>query len=133
MTWAYSYDEENYHGGFATKDEALLEAFVNDPEVDSVWVGTYEEWDAARVAREIGGYDGKRIMEGAQECLLDEAPEWLPDNWGDKFLTKEVCDKVNRFVADLIMEVQKPCWFEMSGKCESISKVDWLAEGNTVD
>ncbi len=131
--WAYSYDEENCHGGYATKDEAVLEGFLNDPDIECLQVGTYEEWDAAAVAKQIGGYDGKRIMERVHEDLLDEAPEWLPDSWGDKLLAKEVCDKVNKFLAELVMEVQKPCWFEMSGKSEEVTKDIWLAEGNTVD
>lgn len=131
--WAYSYDEEHYHGSFDSKDAAILEAFLNDPDIESVEVGYFYPWNLDDIVKQVGCWDGKRVMEDIHERMLEEACEWAGDHWGDKLLSKETCDKVNNFLAALIMEVEPPAWFEMSGVPETVSKVDWLAEGNTVD
>ena len=133
VKWAYSYDEENFHGSFDSKDLAVLEGFLNDPEVDKLWVGTYHTWSHQACVNQIGCWDGKRVMEEVVERFLEEAPEWAPDQWGDSLLSKEVCDKVNDFIAGLVMELEKPNWFEMSGSCELVVKSEWEKEVDESD
>lgn len=125
MKWAYSNNEEEFHGSYDTKDEAVLDGFLNDADADSVWVGHYDEWDKALVIREVGSFDGQRVMEDIIERFMEDAPEWACEEWGAKLLTKENCDKVNNFLANFIMETEPPTWFEMSGVPELVNKVDW--------
>ena len=39
MAWAYSTDEEIYHGDFKTAEDAADEAFSDYPEHNTMWVG----------------------------------------------------------------------------------------------
>ena len=128
IKWAYSYDEEEYHGSCDTKDHAILEGFLNDPECDTLWVGWYQEWDKQQVIREVGCWDGKRVMEDIVERFIEEAPEWVCEKWGSKLLTPEVCEKVNDFLANLILEIEPPTWFEMSGGSEIVRREEWSKE-----
>ena len=118
-TWCWATDEEGgYYGRHPTKDDALLEAFLENSDDDYVWVGKVIEVDVQNRIR------GLSLLDQIVEDVQDEAPEccegWLEALCKDK-------DKVSEFeklVVDWIMANEPPHWYEVS-EIEKVFKVDW--------
>lgn len=73
MSFAYSTNEEDYHGGFPTREAAIEDAVASDDLApgDTVWTGkVVSAGPASRLFRSV-----RRIIEDMQEDAYDEAGE----------------------------------------------------------
>lgn len=72
--WCYSHDEENYHGDFDTREEAIAEAQADEPEREC-WVGkTVGFTPRLDVFAESILSD---VLDQAHECCGEAAEGWL--------------------------------------------------------
>lgn len=80
--YSYSYDEENYWGSFATREDAAAEAFAENETAQEVW--TAEQETPARVV--------------SAEYLIEQVADstaGMAGDWADSYLqhvTKEACE-----------------------------------------
>lgn len=119
--WFWSTDEETFYGNHDFKDEALLAAFMDNPDTEAVWVGRTQE---IPLETRIGAY---QVMEGLIENLLDEAPEIAHGSWGDKLLEPAAQEEFKKLVTDFINKYEPPWWNEI-GDIEKVLKIDWVEE-----
>jgi len=66
-SYAYSYDQEHYHGEFTTREDAAAEGFAGDEEAETVWTGEMVEPALAPNA----------------ECLIEQMANDATDDGGD--------------------------------------------------
>lgn len=120
-TWWWSANEETFYGGHSSKDEALLEAFMDNPDTEAVWVGQSQE---IPLEKRIGAY---QVVEYLIENLLEEAPEMAHGSWGDSLLEPVAQEEFKKLVADFINKHEPPWWNEI-GNIEKVLKIDWVEE-----
>lgn len=70
MKYGYSANEENYYGDFETREEAALEAFAADEELESVFTAEQvpAEWFLGKHANSIA------------ESVVETLDEWLSED-----------------------------------------------------
>ncbi len=79
--WCWSSDEEYFNGEFDSKDAALLDGFMDNPDYQTLWVGRVKEVDIRRLV------DARCALDGIVESVLEESPEVAHDHgWGGAFL-----------------------------------------------
>lgn len=77
MSYCYSYDEERFEGDFDSFQEATIEAFANDDEVEVVFIGESDR-------RRASGYLNQGAIESLIENMVENAAEEcgeVAENW----------------------------------------------------
>lgn len=106
--FAYSTDEENYHGRYVSREEALVDAADSADgqigEVVTVWTGRIV--DPSEFVEKMDLAD--RLIEDLEERLQDSIP------YDDQIVTVAP-DKVSEFSAELRLLVAKYCTYNAFG------------------
>lgn len=109
VKWAYSLDEESFHGGFATKDEAKAEAMARirsrggDPSTDAFWVGECSLPSHEDLAFGIGEY-----VEDNLACAAH-------DIWDDAEYPGPIAKDIQALIEDYLNKnVQKPEFYTVT-------------------
>lgn len=105
MKYAYSYDEENFTGEFDSPEAAAEEAFDNDPEMESVYVGEVVK-EAAHAF-----VNARLIVENLQEQAADDCGEWAEDWLEALQKNKEKLAELEQVVGDWIQEQYPPTFW----------------------
>jgi len=94
MEYSYSTNEENYIGNFDSPESAAAEAFYDDEDLQSVWVGE-------NIKRPTEFFVlGNHIIESIQEQAYEEAGEYA-ESWLEN-LPKEKISELEKVIADWI-------------------------------
>jgi hypothetical protein len=77
MEFAFSDNEETFHGACATLEIALAEALDNYPDDDSIWIG---EVTRKTIGGYFGHHDVENLLEQIQETAADQCGE-VTEDW----------------------------------------------------
>jgi hypothetical protein len=105
MMYAYSMNEETYHGEFKTREEAALEPFAADPILDAVWVGEIKKHTAHTFV------SGDSIIEDLMNRAADECGEWSEDWLVDLIRNKEKVAELEKIIGDWIQANEPPTFW----------------------
>jgi hypothetical protein len=122
-TYSNSRDEEIFHGDFTTPEDAAADAFYDDPDLETVWVGENKKQTAH------GFVDGESILESATERAYDEAGE-CSEVWLSALLRdKAKCAELGKLVGDWI-EANEPPQFWTVLNARNITRAEMVAAGH---
>lgn len=123
-SYCYSYDQERFFGRCSSEQEAVHEAFDNDPDAETVWIGEGVQHTAHEYVLPY------RIVESASEQAYDEigeaAEDWLISLGSDK----EKMAELQKMVGDWL-ESNEPVTFYGVTKIKEFSRsaIDAMREG----
>ena len=105
MTYSYSYDDETFHGTFASPEEAAADYLNDRPDEESVEVGQNQRRTAHNY---VGEYHIESLLEMVAESAYEEcgdcAKHWLSDLTKD---TKQI-KELKQLVGDWIQSKEPP-------------------------
>lgn len=106
MSFSYSFNEEDFHGDFNTREEAAKEAFAEDPEINVCWTGE-------NVTPIPENFINAQVLIENIQCQDEFSGEWA-ENWPDE--TKEQLEELEKeiqkvFAAWLDKHSLRPAFF----------------------
>jgi hypothetical protein len=118
MTYSYSINEENFRGDFETAEQAAAEAFKNNPDYDTVWVGV----NIHHKAHDFIYPDEllEIIAEKAYENQLGDDNPWLYM----LIKNKEKCAEFKKLIGDWL-ELNEPVNFWEVDNIEVVERGDY--------
>lgn len=120
MDYSYSYDEENYHGNFQSPEAAAADVFLDDPEIDEIWVGE----NSYVTAHEF--IDADDVLENAQQRADEHAGECAGD-WLSWF-GKEKRAELEVLIGDWLQENEPPRFWTIENP-RKVSREQVIAAG----
>ena len=114
-TYAYSFDEEVFHGQYASFQEALAAAEEDADEETSVWIGL----SSPAFTRQFMP-DSSELRDNLAERAGDEFGEYSED-WLSSPFPKDVAEKIDALlsqIAEIIQQYDPPRFFNIDQAIE---------------
>ena len=119
--YAYSFDEETFHGQFATPEEALIavrnEANLENCPMGKAWIGTgtpVRTSDYMLCADDVRNFVAERA---GDECG-DASEYWLADRF-EADTAKKIDDLLDQ-IAEVIQQTEPPRFFKVTDVVEHL-------------
>lgn len=123
MTYSNCTDGEFFRGEFATPEEAAIDAFNDDAELESVEVGENHKSPASFYV------SADSILEDISQRASEECGE-IADDWLESLMRdKEKVAELEKLVGDWL-EANEPPTFWRVENTKSISRADMVAAGH---
>lgn len=125
--WAFSWDEELYDGTYDSKQEAIDEAFAQDPTAESVWVVI------AVKPKPEEYFDADLVIEHIK-CQDDFGTEWA-EGWPDetKEQLQELTDSLQKVFSEWMDKHSLRPTFFICRHAEEVKNLSHIAELNRED
>lgn len=105
VTWCYSYNEENFHGDFETREEALAEALeCSDGEHSVIYLGNPEKPSLSVSA--------DRILDDLAESAYEQCGEYAEGYLAYVHKNKEAYNALDERINDVVQAWMKRFGYE---------------------
>lgn len=123
MTYSYCTDGEFFRGEFATLEEAAIDAFNDDTELESVEVGENHNSPASFYV------SAESILEDIAQRASEECGE-IADDWlEDLMIDKEKLADLEKLVGDWIENNEPPTFWRIDNT-KTITRADMVSGGH---